>query len=263
MLKKGFISAFVAALLVTFTLCVVYAETITVVISIETVVKMRSHIVGTQMLSQKDYENLDLNQDNLMNIQDVVIARALVVGNMSISDLPGYSSNVGDSDIQSNISSSLNIPSSQVVNNSNVSTNYNNDSYEQKVNEILELVNKEREKNGLHKYKLNETLCKAAQKRAEELTSSFGHTRPDGTKFHTVFDEFNLNYKYAGENVAAGQKTPERVMEMWLASEGHRENILSPYFTEIGIGYVETDDKYGAYWTQEFYHPMQYNVDIK
>jgi uncharacterized protein YkwD len=60
-----------------------------------------------------------------------------------------------------------------------------------------------------------------------------------------------IDFKAAGENIAAGQKTAEEVMDGWMNSEGHRANILNPDFTHIGIGYVQGGD-YGTYWTQLF-----------
>src|SRR5919109_1185606 len=54
-----------------------------------------------------------------------------------------------------------------------------------------------------------------------------------------------------GENIAAGYPTPEAVVAGWMSSPGHRANILSPNFTEIGIGLAQ-GGKYGSYWTQDF-----------
>ncbi|NJR62658.1 MAG: hypothetical protein HC769_29995, partial [Cyanobacteria bacterium CRU_2_1] len=48
------------------------------------------------------------------------------------------------------------------------------------------------------------------------------------------------------ENVAQGQKTPSEVVRSWMKSPGHRQNILNPNFTEIGVGYSQN------YWTQVF-----------
>lgn len=62
---------------------------------------------------------------------------------------------------------------------------------------------------------------------------------------------------FVAENIAAGRSTPEAVMEQWLNSPGHRNNILNSEYTEIGVGhyYLESDPgkfQYKHYWTQVF-----------
>jgi uncharacterized protein YkwD len=54
-----------------------------------------------------------------------------------------------------------------------------------------------------------------------------------------------------GENLAAGQPTPERAFTDWMNSPSHRDNILDPRFTELGVG-VRFGGEYGVYWVQEF-----------
>jgi uncharacterized protein YkwD len=61
------------------------------------------------------------------------------------------------------------------------------------------------------------------------------------------------NYYSVGENIAGGQKDLEEVMEAWLASPGHCENIMNPNYTEVGVAVVtKADSTYGIYWTQNF-----------
>ncbi len=117
--------------------------------------------------------------------------------------------------------------------------------------EVLKLVNEERKKNNLSPYKLNTTLCRRADIRAAELVENFSHQRPDGTDCFTVIDD--ILYWYAGENIAAGYSTPEAVVGGWMGSPGHRANILSSEYTEIGIGVVyDNTGKYRWYWVQLF-----------
>jgi hypothetical protein len=54
------------------------------------------------------------------------------------------------------------------------------------------------------------------------------------------------------ENIAAGYPTPEAVVQGWMSSPGHRANLLSPRYTEIGIGLVKSSDRFGTFWTQNF-----------
>jgi uncharacterized protein YkwD len=66
-----------------------------------------------------------------------------------------------------------------------------------------------------------------------------------------MMKSFGINYRSAGENIAAGQTTAESVMKSWMNSPGHKKNILSPSFTHIGVGYAK-GGSYGHYWTQQF-----------
>ena len=109
---------------------------------------------------------------------------------------------------------------------------------------ILELVNEARAVAGVAPLVMTEALCERAFIRAYEQPQMRGHTRPNGKSCFSVLD--GLDFKRAGENVAGGQETPEEVMDGWLASEGHRANILDPKFTKIGIG------RYQNYWAQLF-----------
>lgn len=116
---------------------------------------------------------------------------------------------------------------------------------------VAELVNEERAKAGIDPVTLDTTANQAALIRAEEIVSSFSHTRPNGSSFVTALKEQGINYRLAGENIAWGQKTPEQVMNGWMNSSGHRANILNASYTHIGVGYYQ---KNGVnYWTQLFY----------
>ena len=113
---------------------------------------------------------------------------------------------------------------------------------------VASLVNAARRDAGLSELELDADLCAAAQARAQEIAQSFSHTRPDGSSCFTILEEFGVSYRAAGENIAMGQRTPEEVMDGWMNSSGHRANILSSNYTQIGVGYVAQ----GNYWTQLF-----------
>ena len=116
--------------------------------------------------------------------------------------------------------------------------------------QVVELVNKEREKAGLSALTADDTLNEVAALRAEELIKKFDHTRPDGTPCFTAFDEAGAKYFTAGENIAWGQKSADSVMESWMNSSGHKANILGKNFTKIGVGCVKYNGSY--YWVQVF-----------
>jgi uncharacterized YkwD family protein len=119
--------------------------------------------------------------------------------------------------------------------------------YEQKV---VELTNQERAKNGLPALQVDLTLSKMAHEKSRDMSANgyFSHTSPTYGSPFDMMKKYGISYRYAGENIAMGQRTPEEVVKAWMNSEGHRKNILSPNFNTIGVGYVAQ----GNYWTQEF-----------
>lgn len=119
--------------------------------------------------------------------------------------------------------------------------------------EVIRLVNKEREKAGLSSLEANKELTSAAEVRAKEISKVFGHTRPDGNSFNTAAKEAGFDGDYIGENIAGGRMTPADVVEGWMNSEGHRKNILRPEYNYIGVAYLhKSNSEYGRYWIQIF-----------
>lgn len=119
--------------------------------------------------------------------------------------------------------------------------------------QILDLVNAERSKQGLQPLKLHQTLNDVATIKSKDMRDNnyFDHNSPSyGTPFQ-MMKRFGIEYKSAGENIAAGQKTASEVMRSWMNSSGHRANILNGKYTHLGVGYA-TGGKYGTYWTQQF-----------
>jgi uncharacterized protein YkwD len=122
------------------------------------------------------------------------------------------------------------------------------------VSRVLDLTNAERQKAGLGPLALSTSLNDAAQGYSQVLAGSacFEHTCGPVPRFEDRVGQAGYNgWNALGENIAAGYPTPEAVVAGWMSSPGHRANMLSPNFTEMGIGLV-TGGKYGAYWTQEF-----------
>lgn len=118
---------------------------------------------------------------------------------------------------------------------------------------VLKLVNEERAKQGLQPLTLSSKLTSIATMKAKDMAEKgyFDHTSPTyGTPFQ-MLQQFGVHYSSAGENIAAGQQTPEQVMQGWMNSSGHRANILNKNYDTIGIGYYK-GGSYGTYWTQLF-----------
>lgn len=119
--------------------------------------------------------------------------------------------------------------------------------------QVVQLVNKERAKYGLKPLKSNWELSRTARYKSQDMINKnyFDHNSPTyGTPFD-MMKSFGISYRTAGENIAAGQSTPQAAVTAWMNSEGHRKNILSSSFTEIGVGYAK-GGSYGHYWTQMF-----------
>ncbi|WP_145331680.1 CAP domain-containing protein [Paenibacillus xylanexedens] len=114
--------------------------------------------------------------------------------------------------------------------------------------QVVKLVNAERAKAGLGALASDALLDKVAMAKVKDMSNNnyFDHQSPTYGSPFDMMKQFGVTYSYAGENIAKGQKTPQEVVTAWMNSAGHRANILSKNFTQIGVGY------YNGYWAQEF-----------
>lgn len=121
---------------------------------------------------------------------------------------------------------------------------------------VLDLVNKERAKQGLKALKLDTELNSVATLKAKDMRDKnyFSHDSPTYGSPFEMMQKFGIEYRSAGENIAAGQRSAEQVMNDWMNSSGHRANILNADYTLLGVGYAE-GGSYGTYWVQEFSRP--------
>ncbi|MGN0599685.1 MAG: CAP domain-containing protein [Oscillospiraceae bacterium] len=106
--------------------------------------------------------------------------------------------------------------------------------------EIVACLNVERAKYDLDPLTLDIDLCELAQIRAEECKISYSHTRPDGTKWSTVFAGTAYEKLYRGENLikTAGYCNAQELVDIWMSSPSHASNILNPRFTSVGVGAI-------------------------
>lgn len=111
-------------------------------------------------------------------------------------------------------------------------------------------VNQYRIDNGMTAYSWNDSLYEAAKVRAKETAESFSHTRPDGQSCFTALNAQGISYRYAGENIAAGQPTGQSVATAWYNSEGHKKNMLSTKFTNAAVACYVEDQR--CYWVNFF-----------
>ncbi len=121
----------------------------------------------------------------------------------------------------------------------------------QQAQAVLQLVNAERSKQGLSSLTLSSKLTAVANEKARDMAENnyFSHTSPTYGSPFDMMQRFGIKYSAAGENIAFGQQTAQEVMNAWMASSGHRANILNPNFEQIGIGYYKKDS---PDWVQQF-----------
>ncbi len=120
-------------------------------------------------------------------------------------------------------------------------------------NRVVALTNVERARYNLPPLKMNTSLQRMARIKSEDMRNKnyFDHHSPTFGSPFDMMKSFGIPYTYAGENIAAGQQTPEAVVKAWMNSPGHRANILKREYTQIGCG-VAMGGSYRVYWTQEF-----------
>src|SRR5690606_20033310 len=118
--------------------------------------------------------------------------------------------------------------------------------------EVVALTNAERAAAGCDDLRTDERLREAARRHSEDMAANdyFSHTSLDGrSPFDRMRDAGYPNG--AAENIAMGYRSPQAVMEGWMNSEGHRNNILNCGLTAIGVG-LAYDSGGRPYWTQKF-----------
>lgn len=122
---------------------------------------------------------------------------------------------------------------------------------------VFTLANEERRAAGLTPFEWNDDLANIAFAHSKDMNDRefMSHNNPDGLSPFDRITRYGLRYSRAAENIAAGQQTPEEVMNGWMNSAGHRANILNPDLKQLGVGYYEGDGPYRTYWTQVFLTP--------
>ena len=123
---------------------------------------------------------------------------------------------------------------------------------------LVQLANQQRVRAGLPALRANPRLMRAAQTHAEQTAAlrklahvlpNARHPRPEDRLKASGYD-----WSAFGENLAFGQRSTSEATAEWMKSPGHRKNLLSPNYTELGTGYA-TDDRGRAYYVQVFGRP--------
>lgn len=123
--------------------------------------------------------------------------------------------------------------------------------------QVIDSVNRYRVSAGLAPLTSNWELCRVARYKSQDMISKgyFSHSSPTYGSPFQMMESFGLSFSAAGENIAFGQRSSQEVMTAWMNSPGHHANIMSPIYTQIGVGVAKTASG-TFYWTQEFIKPM-------
>jgi len=105
---------------------------------------------------------------------------------------------------------------------------------------VLEVTNQKRAENGLSSLTLNSKLSEAAQRKAGDMFAFnyWAHISPSGRSPWSFFQEVGYKYLYAGENLARDFMNSDSVIDAWMNSPLHRDNLLNPNYKEIGLSVV-------------------------
>lgn len=122
--------------------------------------------------------------------------------------------------------------------------------------EMLARVNAARRKAGVAPLRASADLDQAAQRHAEDMLARgyFAHQSPERKSVRERAQAAGYDWRTIGENIAENQFSVDEVMETWLRSPGHRRNILSPDFKELGVGLARgrSGSAYRVTWVQAF-----------
>ncbi|MGZ4218114.1 MAG: CAP domain-containing protein [Solirubrobacteraceae bacterium] len=123
---------------------------------------------------------------------------------------------------------------------------------------VVCLINEQRAAHGLPALRADDRLNSSAQSWSNRMVAT--HSFTHGTNFAARISAAGFKWSSAGENIATGFMTPRQVVNGWMASAGHCENILSPTYRNVGTGVNR--HAVGGYatgpatWTQDFALPM-------
>jgi uncharacterized protein YkwD len=119
---------------------------------------------------------------------------------------------------------------------------------------VVCLVNQQRGGRHLPMLQGSGLLNRSAQNWTDWMVATGNFTH--GADFAGRISAVGFNWQAAGENIATGYATPRQVVNGWMASTGHCQNILNPTYREVGTGV--NPDSVGAFasgpatWTQDF-----------
>jgi uncharacterized protein YkwD len=124
-------------------------------------------------------------------------------------------------------------------------------------NAVVQLINNERQSRGLHAYTVQTQLRAAARVQAADMACNhfLGHIGSDGSTVRDRVRAQGYSFSWIGENYMVSQN-PQTAFNWWMNSAPHTANILSPNYTEFGVGYIYSNESdYGGYFVIVFAKP--------
>lgn len=125
--------------------------------------------------------------------------------------------------------------------------------------QLVELINNERIARGLTPYVVDSRLTLSARDHSTDMACNnfISHTGSDGSTSGERMLRRGYTHSWHGENIyAGGSSSPQTTFNWWMNSEPHRNNLMSPNYIHIGIGYIYAPgSRYGGHFTANFGRP--------
>ncbi len=126
---------------------------------------------------------------------------------------------------------------------------------------LLRATNAARHSAGIKPVHNHPLLQRAAQAHAAAMALGgyFDHVDNAGRGVGERLLAEGYNYRWSGENISAGKDQPQAVIDWWLSSRSHRDNMLKAEFTDVGFGYyfiAQDKNQFHHYWVQVFASPL-------
>lgn len=190
------------------------------------------------------------------SVDKSIIGGLLAIGLISVLTNSGSKSG-SDADAPKTSTPASPVPAPTQTNSTTSSTSAQNSSIQQSsltVDEkrAFDLMNADRVANGVPALKLNMNIVKVARAHGQDMINRnfFAHENPDGVGPFDRMRAAGIQFGYAGENLAINRSV-DLAEKAFMNSPGHRSNILSPNYTEVGIG-VRYDSSGSVYVVQNF-----------
>jgi uncharacterized protein YkwD len=121
---------------------------------------------------------------------------------------------------------------------------------------VVAMLNVERRRAGLDPLTAVPLLGVSARAHSADMAARhyLDHVSPEGETVADRVARTGYGFQVVGENIAWGQRDARQVMTAWMHSRGHKANILSPHYTEVGVG-VAAGKQGALVWTQNFATP--------
>ncbi len=111
------------------------------------------------------------------------------------------------------------------------------------ISDMVEIINSYRIKENPNQLRVSGFLCEIAEIRAEEASISWSHTKPNGLGIDSLIPASNYKWTIVGENLAKCENaTPQEIIDAWMNSKIHRENLLNSRYKYCGIAEYQNSE---------------------